>query len=97
MSSSLLDSFIEKESRDIHFLFSYGSNSSIQVKNRVESEEHIHFYPAYIKNYVRIFSGVSKRWNGGIASIIPSENSNVYGIIMKLTNAQLAKLDSYVL
>ena len=95
MSSSLLDSFIEKESWNINFLFSYGSNSSIQVKNRVESEEPIHFYPAYIKNYVRIFGGVSKRWNGGIASIVPSENNNVYGIVMKLTNVQLAKLDTY--
>lgn len=95
MSSSLLNLFIEKENNNIQFLFSYGSNSSIQVKNRVESEEPIQFYPAYIKNYTRIFAGVSKRWNGGIASIVPSENSNVYGIVLKLTTSQLAKLDSY--
>ncbi len=95
MSSSLLDSFVEKDSHNIHFLFSYGSNSSLQVKERVNSEESIQFYPAYIKDYVRIFCGVSKRWNGGIASITPCEDSNVYGIVLKLTNAQLAKLDTY--
>ncbi len=95
MSSSLIDSFIEKDSRDINFLFSYGSNNSIQVKERVNSEEPIRFYPAYIKDYVRIFCGISKRWNGGIASITPCEDSNVYGIVLKLTNSQLAKLDSY--
>lgn len=95
MSTLLLDSFVEKESHDIHFLFSYGSNSSIQVKERVNSETNIYYYPGYIKNYVRVFGGISKRWNGGIASIVPSENSNVYGIVMKLTNIQLSKLDSY--
>jgi hypothetical protein len=109
MSSLLLDSFVEKDSYHINFLFSYGSNSSIQVKERVNSddfssgnaatskkvEEAIEFYPAYIKDYVRIFCGVSKRWNGGIASITPCKDSNVYGIVLKLTNSQLAKLDTY--
>jgi hypothetical protein len=95
MSNLLINTFVEKESRDIHFLFSYGSNSSIQVKERINSEINIDYYPAYIKNYVRIFAGVSKRWNGGIASIVPSEDNNVYGIVLKLTNAQLVKLDAF--
>ncbi len=95
MSSLLLDSFVEKDSYNINFLFSYGSNNSLQVRDRVNSEEPIQFYPAYVKDYVRIFCGVSKRWNGGIASITQCEDSNVYGIVLKLTNIQLAKLDTY--
>ncbi len=95
MSSALLNLFLQKESHHLHFLFSYGSNSSFQVKERVNSEESIPHYPAYIKNYVRIFGGKSKNWNGSVASIFPCENSNVYGIVLKLTNSQLAKLDTY--
>ncbi len=94
MSISLLNTFVEN-CDDINFLFSYGSNSSIQIKDRVNSEVNIEYYPAYIKNYVRIFCGVSKKWNGGVASIVASENNNVYGIVLKLTNSQLAKLDTY--
>jgi hypothetical protein len=78
------------------YLFSYGSNSIEQLKNRLNKSENLIYYPGYINNYTRIFAGSSKRWdNGGIASIYPCEKSKVYGIIVEITEKELISLDLY--
>ena len=81
---------------NFYLLFSYGSNSIQQIKNRIESEREIIFYPAYLKNHVRIFCGKSQRWNhGAICSFYPFENRNLYGIAVYLTMDELLKLDTF--
>lgn len=78
------------------FLFSYGSNSTEQIKERINSLISIPTYPAYIKDYVRIFAGKSTRWcNGGICTIYPLTDKNVYGIVVKIKRQDLEKMNKY--
>lgn len=76
-------------------LFCYGSNSIKQLRERIKINEKILYEKAYINNYVRIFAGYSKRWNGGIASIFPCNGKKVYGILVKLKLEELELLNSY--
>jgi hypothetical protein len=76
-------------------LFCYGSNSIKQLQQRLHINEKISWKKAYINNYVRIFAGYSKRWNGGIASIYPCNGKKVYGILVKLKVEDLELLNSY--
>ena len=76
-------------------LFCYGSNSIKQLQQRLHINEKISWKKAYINNYVRIFAGYSKRWNGGIASIFPCHGKKVYGILVKLKIEDLQLLNSY--
>ena len=76
-------------------LFCYGSNSIKQLQQRLHINEKISWKKAYINNYVRIFAGYSKRWNGGIASIFPCNGKKVYGILVKLKIEDLQLLNSY--
>lgn len=91
------------------YLFCYGSNSIKQLNERLderldersgETSQNLSLVPlvpkkAYLKNYVRIFSGYSKRWNGAISSVFPCNNKKVYGIVVKLTLEQLEKLNIF--
>lgn len=76
-------------------LFCYGSNSIKQLQQRLHITEKIKYKKAYINNYVRIFAGYSKRWNGGISSIFPCDGKKVYGILVKLKIQDLELLNSY--
>lgn len=76
-------------------LFCYGSNSIKQLQHRLHINEKISWKKAYINNYVRIFAGYSKRWNGGIASIFPCNGKKVYGILVKLKVEDLELLNFY--
>jgi hypothetical protein len=76
-------------------LFCYGSNSIKQLQQRLHINEKISWKKAYINNYVRIFAGYSKRWNGGIASIFPCDGKKVYGILVKLKVEDFELLNSY--
>jgi hypothetical protein len=79
----------------IVYLFCYGSNSINQIKQRLNIDEDIEYFPSYINNYCRIFGGFSKKWSGGVASIYPLLSNKVYGITVKLTNKQLEELDNF--
>jgi hypothetical protein len=76
-------------------LFCYGSNSVKQLKERLEIEENISFQKAYIKDYVRIFCGYSKRWNGGVSSIYPLKGKNIYGILININIEDLEKISKF--
>lgn len=76
-------------------LFSYGSNSIRQICERLKLTEYLLYKSAYINNYVRIFAGNSKRWNGGVASLYPCKNKKTYGIVVELTEDQLSILSEY--
>jgi hypothetical protein len=76
-------------------LFSYGSNSTKQIKDRLSITEDLIPYPSYIADHIRIFAGFSKKWKGGVASLYPSINKKTYGIIVKLTEDQLHSLSKF--
>lgn len=79
-------------------LFSYGSNSITQIKNRINLNEDLPYQKGYIKDYIRIFAGNSSKWNNGaIASIYPCKNKKVYGIIINLNQEQINQLNNHEL
>jgi hypothetical protein len=86
----------DKKIKRINYLFCYGSNSIEQIKERLNINCDIQYFPAYINNYTRIFAGKSKKWdNGGVASIYPFNNCKVYGIVIILNDIELQKLDEF--
>lgn len=77
------------------YLFSYGSNSIAQLKERIKKEE-INYYPAYLNNHIRIFAGCSSKWNsGGVASVYPCKGEKIYGIACELNEEEMQKLDTF--
>ena len=92
VSSPICKMHIEES---IEYVFCYGSNSINQLKERLLEYGDIEYHPARLKNYCRIFSGFSKKWFGGIATIVPLKNNYVYGITVKITAKQLSMLDYY--
>lgn len=77
------------------YLFSYGSNSTEQLKKRICIKRDLLLKSGYIKNYIRIFSGKSQKWNGGIATIYPCLGEKVYGIIVDLSKEELNILNFF--
>ena len=75
--------------------FSYGSNNLQQLAERVGRTTPFHHEPGVLKNNTRIFAGYSKRWDGGVASFYPRKGANMDGIIVYMTEDELAKLDTY--
>lgn len=75
-------------------VFSYGSNSISQLQGRVNNLE-LQSYPGYVDGYKRIFCSYSKRWKGGVASIIKKRYIRTYGIIVFLSKEELKILDDY--
>ena len=75
-------------------LFSYGSNSIKQLKNRLKTDE-ITSKPAVLHGWIRIFCSYSFKWDGGIASIHRNDDSNVYGSVVDLSDEQMNIIDKY--
>jgi cation transport regulator ChaC len=75
-------------------VFSYGSNSIFQLRGRVNNSA-LQSYPGYVDGYKRIFCNYSKRWKGGVASIIKKRYIRTYGIIVYLNKEELQILDGY--
>lgn len=100
LENAIIDSNINVVSSPIcethmEYLFCYGSNSINQLKERLLETGNIEYHPTRLKNYCRIFAGFSKKWFGGIATMVPLKNNYVYGITVKIPTEQLNILDSY--
>ena len=76
------------------WVFSYGSNSSVQLRARVKNPE-LRAHPAYVNDWARIFCLPSKNWRGAVASLSPAPESQTYGGAVHLTRDELALLDNY--
>lgn len=76
------------------YLFCYASSNIDYLSRTLNINQPILYINAFVKNYVRIFAGNSKKWKGGIATIYPNSSSKVYGILLVLTNEQLTLLDN---
>lgn len=77
------------------FLFSYGSNSIEQLKERLSTDRDLLYKKAYMKDYIRIFAGKSKKWNSCVASIYPKKDKKVYGIAIEINEDEINKLNNF--
>ena len=74
--------------------FAYASNLSKQqmLKRCPEAKPK---FSAILPNYKLIFSGWSREWHGGTASIQPFRGSKVVGAIYEISEKDLQKLDRF--
>ena len=80
----------------LNYLFSYGSNSSKQIKKRINRKGgSLEIQPAYLADHIRIFAGYSKKWSGAVASVYPQSRKNVYGSLVRISKSELELLDNY--
>ena len=74
--------------------FAYGSNLDLaQMKIRCPSSELIS--KGSLSGYRLTFNRHSSGWGGGVADVIQDQDSKVWGLVFKLSNSDLKRLDSY--
>jgi gamma-glutamylcyclotransferase (GGCT)/AIG2-like uncharacterized protein YtfP len=76
------------------YYFAYGSNlNQKQMKERCPDSQPK--FTAVLPNYKLVFTGWSRQWRGGVASIKALRGERVRGAIYEITEACLQKLDRY--
>lgn len=75
------------------WLFSYGSNHPAQLAERLGRK--VKTRAASLEGYERVFRGWSQNWGGGVASLQPKRGAVVYGLVAKVSSADLAKMDRF--
>ena len=77
-------------------LFCYGSNNDEQVRRRV-GNPNIKSYKAILKNYRRFFCGYSGLWDGGIASVMYTDDPVFFcrGSCIFVSLEELQEIDKY--
>ena len=74
--------------------FAYGSNLDLaQMKIRCPSSELIS--KGSLSGYRLTFNRYSSGWGGGVADVIQDQDSKVWGLVFKLSNSDLKRLDNY--
>jgi len=76
------------------YYFAYGSN--LNKKQMLERcPESKPMFIATLHNYKLVFTGWSRQWRGGVASIKPFRGERVIGAIYEISDRDLRRLDSY--
>lgn len=76
------------------FYFAYGINLNRgQMADRCPNSRPK--FSAELPNYKLIFTGWSRQWHGGVASIKHSRGDKILGGIYEITETDLARLDRY--
>ncbi len=76
------------------FYFAYASNlNRKQMQGRCPDSRPR--FTATLPNYKRVFSGWSRTWHGGTATIKPFRGEKVHGAIYEVTEACMKQLDKY--
>lgn len=76
------------------FTFAYGSNmDSEQMTDRCPSERKVCI--AKMGGHRLAFTRTSKKWNGGVADVLPSAGDEVWGVVYELSAGDLRRLDEY--
>jgi gamma-glutamylcyclotransferase (GGCT)/AIG2-like uncharacterized protein YtfP len=76
-----------------HLYFSYGSNMD-EASMRQRCPEAAYLGAGYLDNYQLVFTGFLAQRNRGGADILQQEGGQVWGLLYRLSNADLAKLDA---
>jgi gamma-glutamylcyclotransferase len=76
------------------YYFAYGSNlDAAQMRHRCPEHEAVG--PAKLEGYRLSFHGNSDRWRGAVATVSPSVDGVVWGVLFRLTDDDLKSLDEY--
>jgi gamma-glutamylcyclotransferase len=76
------------------YYFAYASNlSKKQMQERCPDS--VPKFTATLPNYKLVFTGWSRKWRGGVASIKPFRGERVRGAIYEVTEACLKQLDKH--
>ncbi len=74
--------------------FAYGSNLDLpQMKRRCPSSKLIS--KGSLSGYRLTFNRYSSGWGGGVADVIQDQSSEVWGLVFKLSDTDLERLDRY--
>jgi gamma-glutamylcyclotransferase (GGCT)/AIG2-like uncharacterized protein YtfP len=74
--------------------FAYGSNlNKKQMRERCPDSQPK--FIATLPNYKRVFTGWSRTWHGGTATIKPFRGEKVHGAIYEVNEVCLRQLDKY--
>ena len=76
------------------YYFAYGSNlSRKQIKERCPDSRPL--FTAVLPNFKLVFTGWSRKWRGGVASIKAFRGDKVRGAIYEVSDACLRQLDKH--
>jgi gamma-glutamylcyclotransferase (GGCT)/AIG2-like uncharacterized protein YtfP len=76
------------------YYFAYGSNlSKKQMKQRCPDSQPL--FTAVLPNYKLVFTGWSRKWRGGVASIKSFRGEKVRGAIYEVGDTCLRQLDKH--
>lgn len=82
---------LDDEGRVLYFAF--GSNMDEEQMER-RCPDAFALYPATMAGYRIIFTGHSRRWGGGVATIVRDKSTQVEGLVYSLTADDVRKLDA---
>lgn len=77
-----------------YIVFAYGSNMN-QRQMALRCPDATPICVARLDQHELTFAGLSPRWGGGIATVVPSKRANVTGILWRLSGKDLERLDEY--
>ncbi len=78
----------------VYRYFAYGSNMQFkQMRERCSSASFVGI--AKLPGYKLAFTRYSRQWEGGVADIVESNHTEVYGVIYTLIRKDLENLDGY--
>ena len=75
-----------------YFAYAYNLNKK-QMRERVPESKPM--FVATLPNYKLLFSGWSRQWRGGYATIMLSRGDKVLGAIYEVSDRDLRRLDNY--
>ena len=79
---------------ELVYYFAYGSNlNRKQMIERCAGSKPL--FVVTLPNYKLVFTGWSRRWRGGVATIKPFRGEKVLGGIYDISEGDLRRLDSY--
>lgn len=75
-------------------VFAYGSNlRGEQMTARCPSSEVIE--KGRLRGFALAFVGFSRRWGGGVATVVRDRNESVAGVVYRVSEADLVRLDAF--
>ena len=79
---------------ELVYYFAYGSNlNKKQMKELCPDSKPVSIVTLH--NYKLVFTGWSRKWRGGVASIKPFRGEKVLGAIYEISEEDLRRLDKY--
>ena len=76
------------------YYFAYGSSlNKKQMKERCPDSQPL--FTAVLPNFKLVFTGWSRKWRGGVATIKSSRGDKVHGAIYEVSDACLRQLDRH--